>query len=222
MTAPSTQTERRAFGPGARRTLFYSIGGLAGAAVILGGYAALRPGAQHTRTTTATPPSSGSAASGSNATYGTLPGWLPKSTIPVGRIVSASAAHPWLAVEGDTVVVHTAHGTATVTTVGPYNNSTGMFPLPAFLRSTFVMTFTHASGQIPISPTAFVVVDEHGRRYFPRVESSSGGKPPTRIAAGAPVSIHLIVNLSEGSGLLRWSPDGQKTIVGWDYTNEYD
>ncbi len=222
MTAPSTQIERRAFGPGARRVVFYSLGGLAVAGLILGGYAALRPQARQTSPTGGTPPSSGVAASGSNATYGTLPSWLPNSPTPVGRIVSASAAHPWLAIEGDTVIVHTAHGTSTITTVGPYNDSTGMFPLPAFLRSTFVMTFTHTSGQIPISPKAFVVVDEHGRVYSPLVESSSGGKPPTRITPGLPVSIHLIVNLAEGSGLLRWAPDGKKTIVGWDYTNEYD
>jgi hypothetical protein len=45
---------------------------------------------------------------------------------------------------------------------------------------------------------------------------------PTSITGRAPVSIRLIVNLAEGSGLVRWSPDGKQTIVGWDYTNEYD
>ncbi len=168
------------------------------------------------------PASSGPAASGPNATYGSLPSWLPKTPVPVGRIVSASAAHPWLAIEGDTVIVHTADGSASVTSIGPYNDSKGVFPLPAFLRSTFVMTFAHTSGRIPISPKDFVIVDEHGGVYYPLVESSSGGTAPASIGPGAPVSIHLVVNLAEGSGMLRWAPDGKKTVVGWDYTNEYD
>jgi len=220
MTVPTTQTERRAFGPGARRSLCYALGGVALAALLVGVYAAVRP--HHTSPASQSTASPASASSGSSATYGTLPSWLPKSTIPVGRVVHASAAHPWLAVEGDTVIVSTAHGTSATTAVGPYNDSTGMFPLPRFLRSTFVVTFKDTAGQIPITPRAFVIVDEHGRVYHPRVESSSGGTAPTHIATGAPVAIRVIVNLAEGSGLLRWSPDGTHTIVGWDYTNEYD
>lgn len=222
MTAPSPRIERRAFGPGARHVLLYGLGGLMLAAVLLAGYIELGPVAHSAATAGTAPAVSSAPTSGSNATYGALPSWLPKATVPVGRVVTASAAHPWLAIEGDTVDVRLPHGTAAVTTVGPYNDPSGRFPLPALLRSTFVMTFAHVTGTVPISARDFVVIDEHGFRFDPVVRSSTGGAPPSAITPGAPVSIHLVVNLTEGSGLLRWSPNGKTTVVGWDYTNEYD
>ena len=51
------------------------------------------------------------------STYGGIPSWLPQPKVKVGRLVHASAAHPWLAVEGDTVAVSLAHGHALVTAV---------------------------------------------------------------------------------------------------------
>ncbi len=54
---------------------------------------------------------------GSSSKYGGLPSWLPNAKVPVGRVEDASAAHPWLAVQGDTVHVELARGTVTVTTV---------------------------------------------------------------------------------------------------------
>jgi hypothetical protein len=37
--------------------------------------------------------------------YGALPNWLPKTTTPTDHLVTATASHPTLAVEGDTVRV---------------------------------------------------------------------------------------------------------------------
>ena len=41
-------------------------------------------------------------------TYGQIPSWLPKAKVPVGRVVVASAAHPRLAIQGDTVAAESA------------------------------------------------------------------------------------------------------------------
>ena len=82
---------------------------------------------------TGAPPAIGSVSS--------LPSWLPKSTIPVDRVVTASAARPWLAVEGDRA------GSFTITdeqgqTHHPLVTVQGGAPLPARVAPGRLITLT--------------------------------------------------------------------------------
>jgi hypothetical protein len=166
----------------------------------------------------------------SNDTYGALPSWLPKAKIPVDRIVQASAEHPQLAViEGNTVSVHLPHGRVLATAVGP--------TVPAgaaqdaqedtsadadVTTCTFKVTFTTASGRVPINPATFTILDEQGQVSHLGVSAAGGGAPPAVAPAGRTVTLTLRSRLAEGEYILRWAPTGRKVLVGWEFNVELD
>lgn len=154
--------------------------------------------------------------------YGTIPSWLPKATVPVGRVVQASAAHPWLAVQGDTVAVHLARGRVLATASGPSVPEEGHFPLPRTSPCTFVVTFTAASGDVPLSPTAFATTDEQGRLHKLRVTVMGGGPVPQHVAPGRTVTLTMYTVLPTGEGRLLWAPAAGRPIVQWDFDVEID
>ncbi len=156
------------------------------------------------------------------ARYGGLPGWLPTPTVPVGRVVRASAAHPWLAIEGDSVRVRLARGQVLATAVGPQVPEEGQFPVPATTPCTFTVTFVDASGVVPISQAAFTIVDEQGNLHRPSVTVAGGGALPAGLPPGQKVTLIVRDVLPTGAGDLRWSPGGGKPIVSWDFDVEID
>jgi len=164
----------------------------------------------------------GSKASASSGRYGGIPSWLPKATIPVDRIAAASTAHPWLAIEGDTVSVRLPSGRALVTAVGPAVPEEGRFPVPATTRCTFTVTFTSASGALPLSGAAFTVVDELGGLHHLVVRDMKAGASPAFVRAGRSVSLTMTAVLPTGNGQLRWAPVGSKPVVSWDFDVEID
>jgi len=160
---------------------------------------------------------------GAAARYGGIPSWLPKAKVTVGRVASASAAHPWLAIEGDTVSVRLAHGRAAVTAVGPAVPESGRFPVPASSPCTFTVTFAAAAGSVPLRARDFSFLDELGRIHSnPRVRLLDGGALPRSLGPGRPVSITVHAVLPTGNGRLRWAPAGARPIVSWDFDVEID
>jgi hypothetical protein len=156
------------------------------------------------------------------ARYGQLPSWLPKAKIPVGRVVTATAAHPWLAIQGDTVSVHLAHARVLVTTVGPVVPEEGEFPVPKTSPCAFTVTFTKASGRIPLSTKAFTILDELSILHRPVVTAQGGGPPPRWVLPGQTVTLTVRDILPTGGGRLRWAPEGTMPIVSWDFDVEID
>lgn len=214
----SSRGGRRAFGSGAHRDVVISVAILAVAFAVSTGVLLARQGPSHAAVSHA----DGSQAAPSQAKYGPIPSWLPKAKIPVGRTVVASAAHPWLAVEGDTVSVRLAHARAMVTAVGPSVPEEGKFPVPRTTPCTFTVTFTAASGAVPLSASAFTILDELGQLHAPRVTAAGGGDPPRFVAAGRSVSLTVRDVLPTGNGQLRWTPVGAKPTVSWDFDVEID
>lgn len=155
------------------------------------------------------------------STYGGLPSWLPTPSAPVGRVVQASAAHPWLAIEGDTVRVILPRGHALVTAVGPVVPEEGQFPVPATTPCTFTVTFTGISGTVPLSSAAFTIRDELGHLHHPHVTAQGGGPPPAD-ASGTTVNLTITAVLPTGSGELQWAPRGGTPVVSWDFDVEID
>ena len=119
-----------------------------------------------------------------SARYGQIPSWLPKPKVSVGRLVSASAVHPWRASEGDTVAVHLGGGSVLATAVGPAVPSEGRFPVPATSPCTFTLTLHAAVGHVPLRAATFTILDELGRIHHPVVRSAAGGAPPAAVAPG--------------------------------------
>jgi hypothetical protein len=158
----------------------------------------------------------------SAARYGGLPSWLPKPKTPVNLVVTATAAHPALAIQGDTVSVDLAGGRVLATAVGPQTPEQGRFPVPATSPCTFVVTFAHVSGAIPIGAKAFTFIDERGHVRHPRVTAMNGGAPPGRISPGKPVSLRVYDVLPTGNGSLTWAPEGGRPTVAWDFDVEID
>ena len=204
--APDTTFDAsRAFGPGSRtRLALLAAALLAAAGAATGAYLAF----------------AGTASSG--ARYGQLPSWLPKATIPVNRVVTASATHPWLAVQGDTVSVRLDRGRVLATTLGPAVPEEGRFPVPETTLCTFTVTFTAASGTVPIDAKAFTIEDERGHIHRPTVTRAGGGAPPARVAPGRTVTLTVKGVLPTGDGHLRWAPEGATPIVAWDFVVEID
>jgi hypothetical protein len=158
----------------------------------------------------------------SSARYGGLPSWLPKTQIATGRVVSASAAHPWLAIEGDTVSVHLARGQVLATTVGPAVPATGLSPVPPTTPCTFTITLGRAAGTVPIRPGDFTIIDELGQLHHPRVTAQGGGPLPPAAAPGRTVTLIVHDVLPVGAGTLRWAPATTKPVVSWDFDVEID
>ena len=208
---PSQGTPRgrsRAFGPGSWRIA------LAVAAVIV---------ATSIVVAVAGTGGAGSRATASPSTkYGGLPSWLPKPKVVVGRTVVASAARPWLAVEGDTVEVDLAAGRVRALAVGPAVTNSGQFPVPATTRCRFTVTLSRVSGSVPLRAGAFTILDEYGTVHHPRVTVASGRALPTRLAAGQGVTLTLSEVLPTGNGQLRWAPAGHLPVVSWDFDVEVD
>jgi hypothetical protein len=216
MTAP--QSGSRASGPGSRPGSGWTIL-LVVLIVAAGAVAAYSfwPSSAPSRPAASRPgPGSGS------GKYGGLPSWLPKSTVKVGRVVSASAAHPKLAIQGDTVAVTLADGHVLATAVGPVVPEEGEFPVPATSPCSFTVTFTQAAGVVPVSPGTFTILDEQGQLHHPKVIARGGGKAPATVGQGKTTNIVIKAVLPTGSGELRWSPGPGKPVVSWDFDIEID
>jgi hypothetical protein len=158
----------------------------------------------------------------SGGTYGGLPGWLPKSTQQVGRVVQASAAHPRLGIEGDSIVVHVGSARVTVTTVGPQIPEEGKFPVPPTTPCAFDVTLARASAPIALRGTDFTVLDELGHLHFLRITARGGGRPPATVRPGQIVTLVMRAVLPTGSGTLRWSPRSPRPVASWDFDVEID
>jgi hypothetical protein len=156
------------------------------------------------------------------ARYGGLPSWLPKAKVPVNRVLDASPRHAVLTIQGTTVSVSLTHGRMLATAVGPSVPEDGRFPVPPTSPCTFVVTFAHVSGALPLSPRAFTLLDEYGHIRHPRVTSMDGGPPPTRIVPGRPLSLKIYDVLPTGDGGLTWAPYGGRPLVSWDFNVEID
>jgi len=208
---PREHAEGRAFGPGPRRT----------AAAVAGALAILVTGLVLFLTRSAGHPPSPFAATNSSATYGGIPSWLPKPRVHVGRVAVASEAHPWLAIEGDTVSVTLARGRTRALLVGPAVPHQGP-PLTATTPCTFVLTLAARSGSIPLRQGAFAIDDERGDVHHPRVTASGGGPLPATLRAGRTISVTLRTVLPPGSGEVAWTPAGTRPIVSWDFVVEID
>jgi len=154
--------------------------------------------------------------------YGGLPSWLPKAKVPVGRVLRASAAHPQLGIEGDTMVVQIGNAEVTATAVGPQVPEEGQFPVPPTTPCTFDVTLARANGTIPLRQQDFTTVDELGDLHYLRVTLLGGGKIPDDIRPGQTMTLVMNAVLPTGNGTLRWSPDSPKPIASWDFAVEID
>jgi hypothetical protein len=159
----------------------------------------------------------------SGNTYGYIPSWLGSPKVPVGRVVTATTTHPWLAVQGDTVRVQLPKARLLATVVGPAVPEEGNVPVPETSPCTFTVTLTSASAPIPIRPIQFAAIDERGTLHTLKVQSVDGGPPPSQVTPGTTVRLKMSAVLPTGEGRLTWTPlKGGRPPVQWDFDVEID
>ena len=153
------------------------------------------------------------------AAYGGLPAFLPKVTVPVDRVVTASAAHPQLAVQGVAVDVDLPSGRVRADVVGP-RVPPFVAPPPPAVTATFTVTMGDVSGSVPVRVDDFTIVDQNGRVVHPLLVT--GEAPPPAVAPpGGTLSLALDAVLPVGEGTLRWAPGGT-LVATWDFVVEND
>jgi hypothetical protein len=227
---PSADEGGRAFGPGPRAVLTVAIATVCVAAVVLGLLVsgAATP-ARHPGDSARAPTAAGALDYGkrpvrtSGKSYGYVPAWLGRQTVPVGRTVTATRARPWLAVQGDTVRLELQHAHVLAMVVGPAVPEEGRFPVPKVTRCTFTVTLTQASAPIRIGPGQFRAIDEQGQLHTLRVTGAGGGRMPAEVRPGSAVKFKLTAVLPVGQGDVAWAPlAGVRPLIRWDFDVEID
>jgi len=214
MDEPQRHTERQTPRSGVRSIIGYTVAGLVLAAVLVGVYAATRSNTGATTSPAAAAPASANA----NNTYGALPSWLPKATVKTGRVVASSTSHPWVALEGDVVVVHVGTAHAATSIVGPRVPREGQFPLPKTTPAAFTMTLRDASGPMTVNTRQVVIFDERGHRHWPVVVG-----PAVRVVTpGHPLTIAMHAVIPSGPGEIVWMTASGSPIVSYEFVAEID
>jgi hypothetical protein len=162
--------------------------------------------------------------SNKNARYGGIPAYLRnKQGAPANQVLTATAAHPVYAIQGNSVRLRLAHGSALATAVGPEIPERIQGSADLHTRATWILTFTHVHGTVPISPSLFTATDEQGSLLLPRVSVVGGGPLPKTVPAGRLFTLRLTAaGVSVGDGKLRYAPGNGPWLAEWDFDVETD
>ncbi|HEX3803178.1 MAG TPA: hypothetical protein VHV75_10080 [Solirubrobacteraceae bacterium] len=170
-------------------------------------------------------------ASAAKATaYGKLPSWLPKYKVAPTKFELATPAKPILSEEqGFTVHAVMPSGAADITAVGPAIPAyvsryvqDGVWQSSHAAPGTFIVSVTNVKGSIPLSAGAFSILTNSGQIVHTNVSVKGGGALPAAIHAGQSINLKVTGGVYEGSGSIRWAPNGAKVLVGWIYQLELD
>lgn len=148
------------------------------------------------------------------------PSFLPTTTSPVDRVVTASPSQPQLAVQGVGVQVELPSGHVLATVTGPVVPPF-VAPPPEQVTATFDIALRDVSGTIPIKLAEFTITDQLGRTFHPTLVRSEAA-PPAIIATGHVLDLHVTAVMPTGEGRIYWSPTPGRAFVGWDFIVEND
>ncbi len=152
--------------------------------------------------------------------YRSLPTFLPTTATPVDRVVTATAGHPQLAVQGVPVKVELPAGQVLATISGPHVPPFVTPPPPA-VTATFDVSLARASGHIPIQLSDFTVTDQLGRTFHPTLVEHAP-TPPSTTSPGHTETFQLTAVMPTGEGRIYWAPTHSSPVVGWDFIVEND
>jgi hypothetical protein len=157
----------------------------------------------------------------SEPAYGSLPSFLPTSSIQPDGVLTGTAAHPALTTEGDVVEVRTTGYTVRATVSGPVVPGEGLPNPAAATTCTWTLTLSDATASVPIDLADFTTIDHLGMVY--RVAPVAGQPaPPTVLGPGQTVTFELRAVMPTGEGLMRWAPGGKSIVASWDFEVEND
>ncbi|HYB26755.1 MAG TPA: hypothetical protein VEF89_09095 [Solirubrobacteraceae bacterium] len=156
-----------------------------------------------------------------------IPSFIPRGTIAVNRIVTATPSHPQLAIQGDSVVLDLTSGDTLATMNGPLYNNKYVGTNDPTIPAQFLLTFTQTHGTIPLAPDDFTILDQLGNNIVPQIRVKGGGPLPTRLDSGQRLTLIMSTIISAGDGSIVYNPTGitqagHKPLVGWDFIVEDD
>ena len=158
-----------------------------------------------------------------HAQYGGIPKDIrDRQAAPANQVLSASAAQPADAIQGVSVRLHLAHGTALATVVGPDVPTRIQGTSDLHTPAVWDLTFADVHGTIPIAARLFSITDEQGELLSPRVSVLGGASMPHAVPAGHPFTLRLRTRVSVGDGKLRYAPTGGHWLSEWDFNVETD
>jgi hypothetical protein len=155
------------------------------------------------------------------AGYGTLPGFLPTSSLRPDSTLTGTVARPALTSEGDAVRARLPHGSVRITVSGPVVPGEGLPYQATADTATWTVTMSHASGTVPVTPRAFSTVDLLGKTYHPALVPGQP-RPPATVRPGHRVDFELRVVMPVGEGMMRWAPVRRGLLATWDFVVEND
>jgi hypothetical protein len=153
--------------------------------------------------------------------YGSLPTFLPSTTIEPDSVLTGSTTHPALTTEGDSVRVQLADGVVLATVDGPVVPGEGLpYQTPA-TTCTWTVTLTGATRTLPIDLADFTSIDHLGAVYHATLVPGQPA-PPAQLQPGQTTTFELRAVMPTGEGLMRWAPSGQQIVASWDFEVEND
>jgi hypothetical protein len=152
--------------------------------------------------------------------FRTFPSFLPTTSAPVDRVVTASPGHPQLAVQGIGVQVDLPSGQVLATVTGP-KVPPFVAPPPPQVTATFEISLTHVSGTVPVRLSDITITDQLGRNFHPTLVLHQT-PPPSTLTATQVLDFQVTAVMPTGEGRLYWSPTQTGPVVGWDFIVEND
>jgi hypothetical protein len=155
------------------------------------------------------------------------PSFIPRDTVAVNRIVTATRSHPQLAIAGDSVVLDVASGHTLARMNGPLYNNKYVGTNDPTVPAQFQLTFTKTHGTIPLAPDDFTILDQLGNNIVPTIRVQGGGALPKQLDSGQPLTLIMSTIIAAGDGSIVYNPTGivkpgHKPLVGWDFIVEDD
>lgn len=155
-------------------------------------------------------------------TYGGMPSYLATIPTTTDELLDGSAKRPALTSEGDAVRVHLSGGTTVLAAVtGPVVPGEGLPHQGETTTCTWTVTMRGATRAVPFALSDLTTVDQLGNVY--RLTPVAGRpQPPTELRAGQRSSFEVRTVMKVGEGVLRWAPNGSRTVAEWDFEVEND
>jgi hypothetical protein len=153
--------------------------------------------------------------------YGSLPKFLPTSSLRPDGVLTGTTARPALTSEGDEVRAEFPGASVLVQVTGPEVPGEGLPYQARATTCTWTVTLGHATRPVRILLRDFTTIDNLGTVYHPTFVAGTR-RPPATLSPGHRVTFELRTVMLTGEGLMRWAPTGGRILAEWDFEVEND
>jgi hypothetical protein len=154
-------------------------------------------------------------------TYGSLPTFLPTSSVRSDSELTGTTARPALTTQGDSVRVMLADSWVHAMVSGPQVPGEGLPYRTRATTCTWTVTLIGATKTMPITIADFDALGHLGTVFHVALVAGQP-VPPAVLAPGRTVTFELRAVMPTGEGLMRWAPGGKQIKASWDFIVEND